>query len=112
MIDTVVIQPGAETGEPSVAGVSWAAVAAGAIVSCALTLVVLAFGIGLGLSVVSPWGGSGVSATLSRSVPGFISWSSRCCRPRSVAISQAACARDGLGFTATRCISAIPRMAL
>src|ERR1039457_2395772 len=63
MIDTVVIQPGADTGEPSVAGISWAAVAAGAIVSCALTLVVLAFGIGLGLSVVSPWGGSGVSAT-------------------------------------------------
>jgi hypothetical protein len=63
MIDTVVVQPGADTGEPSVAGVSWAAVTAGAVVSCALTLVVLAFGIGLGLSVVSPWGGSGVSAT-------------------------------------------------
>ena len=63
MIETVVIQPGADTGEPSVAGVSWAAVTAGAIVSCALTLVILAFGIGLGLSVVSPWGGSGVSAT-------------------------------------------------
>src|SRR5471032_3090068 len=63
MIDTVVIQPGAETGEPSVAGVSWAAVAAGAVVSCALTLVLLALGVGLGLSVVSPWAGSGVSAT-------------------------------------------------
>jgi hypothetical protein len=63
MIDTVVIQPGADTGEPSVAGVSWAAVAAGAIVSCAVSLVVLVFGIGLGLSVVSPWAGSGVSAT-------------------------------------------------
>ena len=63
MIDTVVIQPAADTSEPSVAGVSWAAVTAGAIVSCALTLVILAFGIGLGLSVVSPWGGSGVSAT-------------------------------------------------
>jgi hypothetical protein len=63
MIDTVVIQPGADTGEPSVAGVSWAAVAAGAIVSCALSLVLIAFGIGLGLSVVSPWAGSGVSAT-------------------------------------------------
>jgi hypothetical protein len=63
MIDTVVIQPGADTGEPSVAGVSWAAVAAGAVVSCALTLVLLAFGMGLGLSVVSPWAGSGVSAT-------------------------------------------------
>jgi hypothetical protein len=63
MIDTVVIQPGADTGEPSVAGVSWPAVTAGAIVSCALTLVLLAFGIGLGLSVVSPWNGAGVSAT-------------------------------------------------
>jgi hypothetical protein len=63
MIDAVVIQPGPDTGEPSVAGVSWAAVVAGAVVSCALTLVVIAFGIGLGLSVVSPWGGSGVSAT-------------------------------------------------
>src|SRR5450432_2502569 len=63
MIDAVVIQPGIESGEPSSAGVSWAAVAAGAIVSCALTLVLLAFGIGLGLSVVSPWSGAGVSAT-------------------------------------------------
>ena len=64
MIDTVVVtQPGADTGEPSVAGVSWAAVSAGAVVSCALTLLLIAFGIGLGLSVVSPWAGSGVSAT-------------------------------------------------
>jgi hypothetical protein len=63
MIDAVVIQPGPDTGEPSVAGVSWAAVTAGAVVSCALTLVVIAFGVGLGLSVVSPWDGSGVSAT-------------------------------------------------
>jgi hypothetical protein len=54
MIDAVVIQPGADTGEPSVAGVSWAAVAAGAVVSCALTIVLIAFGLGLGLSVVSP----------------------------------------------------------
>jgi hypothetical protein len=63
MIDTVVIQPGTDTGEPSIAGVSWPAVTAGAVVSCALTLVLLAFGIGLGLSVVSPWTGAGVSAT-------------------------------------------------
>src|SRR6195952_1406419 len=63
MIDTVIVQPGADTGEPSVSGVSWPAVAAGAIVSCALTLVLLVFGLGLGLSVVSPWSGAGVSAT-------------------------------------------------
>src|SRR5580700_6702780 len=62
MIDTVAIRPGTDT-EPSVAGVSCAAVAAGAVVSCALTIVLLAFGIGLGLSVVSPWAGAGVSAT-------------------------------------------------
>jgi hypothetical protein len=63
MIDAVVIQPEADTGEPSIAGVSWPAVAAGAVVSCALTLALLVFGTGLGLSVVSPWAGAGVSAT-------------------------------------------------
>jgi hypothetical protein len=63
MIDTVVVQPSADIGEPGVGGISWASVVAGAVVSCALTLVVLAFGVGLGLSVVSPWAGAGVSAT-------------------------------------------------
>jgi hypothetical protein len=63
MIETVVIQPAADIEEPSVAGVSWPAVAAGAIVICALTLILIAFGLGLGLSVVSPWAGSGISAT-------------------------------------------------
>src|SRR3954454_7028987 len=63
MIDTVVIQPGAEGSEPSGSGVSWGAIAAGAIAACALTMLLLAFGTGLGLSVVSPWSGSGVSAT-------------------------------------------------
>ena len=43
--------------------VSWAAVAAGAVVAAALTLVLLAFGVGMGFSAVSPWGGSGVSAS-------------------------------------------------
>lgn len=52
-----------EVVEPSVAGVSWAAVVAGAVTSCALTLLLLAFGAGVGFSVVSPWNNSGVSAT-------------------------------------------------
>src|SRR5665648_1158787 len=43
--------------------VSWAAVAAGAIAAAALTLVLLAFGAGMGFSSVSPWGNSGVSAS-------------------------------------------------
>jgi hypothetical protein len=49
--------------EPSVTGISWGAVLAGAVASCALTLVLLALGAGLGFSVVSPWTNSGVSAT-------------------------------------------------
>jgi hypothetical protein len=62
MIDTVVVAPG-ESSDSSLAGVSWPAIVAGAVVACALTLVLLAFGTGLGLTVVSPWAGSGVSAT-------------------------------------------------
>src|SRR5579859_3603993 len=49
--------------EPSVPGVSWAAVLAGAVASLALTLVLLSFGAGMGFSVVSPWGGRGVSSS-------------------------------------------------
>jgi len=43
-MDAVVIQPGVETAESSVSAVSWPAVAAGAVASCALTLVLVAFG--------------------------------------------------------------------
>src|SRR6201985_2452716 len=64
MNDALVAQSGAAVlTEPSTVGVSWAAVTAGAVVSCALTLVLLAFGVGLGLSVVSPWTWAGVSST-------------------------------------------------
>jgi len=43
--------------------VSWAAVVAGAVAAAALTLVLLAFGAGMGFSAVSPWSNSGVSAS-------------------------------------------------
>jgi hypothetical protein len=44
-------------------GVSWAAISAGAVASAALTLILVALGAGIGLSSISPWAGSGVSAT-------------------------------------------------
>jgi hypothetical protein len=44
-------------------GVSWAAITAGAVATAALSLLLLAFGAGIGLSSISPWAGSGVSAT-------------------------------------------------
>ena len=43
--------------------ISWAAVAAGAFVNAALTLLLMAFGAGMGFSAVSPWAGSGISGT-------------------------------------------------
>src|SRR3984893_15486255 len=60
VVEEVVVD---EVAESSMAGISWAAVLAGAIASCALTLVLLSLGAGLGFSVVSPWSNSGVSAT-------------------------------------------------
>jgi hypothetical protein len=44
-------------------GVSWPAIAGGAVAAAALTLLLVAFGAGLGLSSISPWAGSGVSVT-------------------------------------------------
>jgi hypothetical protein len=59
------IDDGDETATSSAArsGVSWAAVLAGAAVMAAMTFLLLSLGVGLGLSVVSPWSGSGVSPT-------------------------------------------------
>jgi hypothetical protein len=70
MIDTVVIQP-ADAVETSGAGVSWPAIFAGAVVSCALTLVLLTLGVALGATSVSPWSGSGVSATTFKIATGI-----------------------------------------
>jgi hypothetical protein len=44
-------------------GVSWPAITAGAVATAALSLLLLSFGTGIGLSSISPWAGSGVSAT-------------------------------------------------
>ncbi|WNV07589.1 hypothetical protein [Tardiphaga sp. 709] len=71
MIDTVVVQPAAGVDEPQTSGVSWAAVAAGAVTSLALTLILIAFGTGLGLSVVSPWANSGASTTTFKITTGI-----------------------------------------
>jgi hypothetical protein len=43
--------------------VSWGSIAAGAVTACSVSLALLALGAGLGLSAVSPWSDSGVSAS-------------------------------------------------
>jgi hypothetical protein len=52
--------------------VSWAAVAGGAFVAAALSLILLSLGTGLGFSAVSPWSNSGASAAAIGS--GAIVW--------------------------------------
>jgi len=49
--------------EAAASGVSWAAVAGGAFVAAALSLILLSLGAGLGLSSVSPWSNVGASAS-------------------------------------------------
>jgi hypothetical protein len=63
MIQATLREPADRVIEPSVSGVSWAAVSAGAVASLALTLVLLSLGTGLGLAAISPWGNSAVSTT-------------------------------------------------
>lgn len=48
---------------PAASGICWASVIAGAVVSLAITIVLLWFGAALGLTLTSPWNDSGVSAT-------------------------------------------------
>jgi hypothetical protein len=51
--------------------VSWAAIAAGAVGAAALALLLIAFGAGLGLSAISPWSDSGVSASTFKTGTGI-----------------------------------------
>src|SRR3954451_12611573 len=55
----------------SMSGVSWTSIAAGAVVSVAVSLVLLALGAGLGLSTVSPWADSGISASTFKAAAGL-----------------------------------------
>ncbi|MDP2295279.1 MAG: hypothetical protein Q8M24_07415 [Pseudolabrys sp.] len=57
----MITQTGIVDDAPS--AVSWPAILAGATASVAITLVLVAFGVGVGFSVVSPWSDQGVSAT-------------------------------------------------
>jgi len=52
-------------------GVSWAAIAAGAVVTAAVSLLLIAFGAGLGLSSISPWSNTGISASTFQAATGI-----------------------------------------
>ncbi len=51
------------TSAETLSGISWGSIAAGAVTAAGVSLALLGLGVGLGLSAVSPWTDSGVSAT-------------------------------------------------
>jgi hypothetical protein len=57
------IATGSIIDEGGLSAVSWGAVLAGGVAAAAVSLVLLAFGIGVGFSVISPWTDQGVSST-------------------------------------------------
>jgi hypothetical protein len=71
MIDALSTEVGSSAAVRDQSAVSWAAVIAGGVTAAALTLVLLAFGAGMGFSAVSPWPNSGVSATTFKIAAGI-----------------------------------------
>lgn len=62
-MDRVALTDSDARNDSHTSGVSWPAIAAGAFVTAALSLALLALGTGIGLSAVSPWANSGASAS-------------------------------------------------
>jgi hypothetical protein len=63
MVATVRTEPVSRVIADELSAVSWGSIAAGAVAAAALTLPLLALGSGLGLSSISPWADTGVSAS-------------------------------------------------
>jgi hypothetical protein len=62
-MDTVITTQPSSVVDLQSSGVCWASVSAGAVTAAALTLLLVAFGTGIGLSAVSPWSNSGVAGS-------------------------------------------------
>ncbi|WP_050476216.1 hypothetical protein [Herbaspirillum rhizosphaerae] len=62
MLHRTLHDPDIEAGGSASSGVSWGAIIAGAFAAAALSFILVILGFGLGLSSVSPWSGSGLSA--------------------------------------------------
>ncbi len=65
------IDRSASTVVDAQAAVSWAAIGAGGVAAAALALVLVSFGAGLGLSAISPWSDSGISASTFKTGSGI-----------------------------------------
>jgi hypothetical protein len=72
MPDTVIVSPAlGGVDETNQSAVSWPAIIAGGFTAAALSLLLLALGAGIGLSVVSPWSDRGISSTTAATGAGI-----------------------------------------
>ena len=97
--------------EGDVSLISWGAVIAGGLAAAALTLLLLAFGVGIGLSVVSPWASEGVSATTFQVGTGAYLIVVAMLASTVGGLIAGACAPAGYALIGTRCFSETPRTA-
>ena len=72
MADVLTSEDRLGTPESEVSAISWAAILAGGVATAALSLLLLAFGTGVGFSVVSPWPTPGLPRQHSASGPACI----------------------------------------
>ena len=91
--------------------VSWPAIAAGAVAAAALTLVLLAFGAGMGFSAVSPWGNSGISASTFQITTGLYLIVVALLASAMGGTSPGGCVQDGSASMPTKSSSATQLMA-
>ena len=91
--------------------VSWPAIAAGAIAAAALTLVLLAFGAGMGFSAVSPWGNSRISASTFQITTGLYLIVVALLASAMGGTSPGGCVRDGSASIPTKSSSVTQLMA-
>ena len=71
MSDALRSETVANVNEIDPSALSWSAIIGGGLAALALTLILISFGAAMGFSSVSPWSGSGVSATTFKIATGL-----------------------------------------
>ena len=95
--------------EDADSAVSWKAIFAGATGSIAVTMILVAFGLGVGFTVISPWSGQGVSGTTFTVAAGVYLF---VVAMLSSTTSPAVCVRAGIPSTSMSVTSATPHTVL
>ena len=98
--------------EDADSAVSWKAIFAGATGSIAVTMILVAFGLGVGFTVISPWSGQGVSGTTFTVAAGVYLFVVAMLSSTIGGYLAAVCVRAGIPSTSMSVTSATPHTVL